>query len=347
MDMIRFFWMCAFWTVAALSAMAHDPGLSSMDVSVGRDRITVVLTLNEKDWAGTQIATADEVRNACVALTLNGVALTAENSEGPTPDHVQNVGCVIVFPRAGAGSLEVKSLLFDRLAFGHREFIKIHDEAGGILTEQMLQAASASCVVTLNGDAGAQTAEQSGSVFAAFLMLGVRHILTGYDHMLFLAGLLLVCTSFRQAAAVITFFTVAHSITLGLSALNIVAVSSRIVEPAVAASIAYVGLENIFRPEHSKWRGWIAFGFGLVHGLGFASILRTMGIGSGNTGIIVPLVSFNLGVELGQLAVALIVLPIIFSLRKEPAFLRLGAPGVSLVTALLGAIWFLQRTVLA
>jgi hypothetical protein len=181
-------------------------------------------------------------------------------------------------------------------------------------------------------------------VFFAFLRLGIEHILTGYDHLLFLAGLLLACSGFRQAALVITCFTVAHSVTLALAALNIVSIPSRIVEPCIAASIAYVRIENVLRDGHVPWRGVLTFAFGLIHGLGFASVLREMGIGAGGSSIAVPLVSSNLGVEIGQLSVAAVILPLIFTLRKNPGFLRVGIPIGSLVIAIAGAFWFVQRT---
>src|SRR5439155_14958267 len=119
----------------------------------------------------------------------------------------------------------------------------------------------------------------------SFFRLGVEHIVTGYDHLLFLAALLLVCKSLREAAAVITFFTVAHSITLSLAALDIVRLPARFVEPAIAASIVYVGLENIFGRHRIAGRAAITFAFGLVHGLGFASALREVGLGSRSVGI--------------------------------------------------------------
>jgi hydrogenase/urease accessory protein HupE len=337
-------WM--LWLCAGGALFAHDPGLSSADVTVGAGQIHVTVTLNVRDWNYIGITTPEEVRKECLALTLNGRPLEATGSTGPTPDNIQNVGCGLTYPGVGGGKLVVRSLVLDKLPFGHREFIKIHDEVGHVLLEQMLHLDSESCEVTVAPGNPAPAGPPAFGAFIDFLLLGVRHILTGYDHMLFLAGLLMVCSSFRQAAGVITYFTVAHSITLALSALNVISLPSRIVEPAVALSIAYVGFENIMRPQDLKWRGPIAFGFGLVHGLGFASILRTMGIGSGHTGILVPLISFNLGVELGQLAVALTVLPIIFLLRDRPAFFRFGSPAASMGIALLGVLWFLQRTVL-
>src|SRR5436309_1729579 len=161
----------------------------------------------------------------------------------------------------------------------------------------MLNPKEDSFALTLRGGASkVSPAEPRVHTFGGFLLLGVKHIWTGYDHLMFLFALLLVCDNFKSAIQIVTFFTVAHSITLALATLNLVWVSSRVVEPSIAASIVYVGLENIIRSEGPKGRWLITFLFGLIHGLGFASVLREMGVSS-STGVAVPLVSFNLGVE--------------------------------------------------
>jgi len=179
--------------------------------------------------------------------------------------------------------------------------------------------------------------------FANFLSLGVKHILTGYDHLLFLFGLLLVAGGFFSSLGIITSFTIAHSITLAVATLQIVQIPSRIVEPLIAASIVFVGIENLLRGDISKARRMVPFGFGLIHGFGFASALRAAGIGSGTGGIVLPLFSFNLGVELGQIMVAALALPIIWKLRETPMFIARWAPACSAAVALLGSFWFVQR----
>ena len=120
------------------------------------------------------------------------------------------------------------------------------------------------------------------------------------------------------------------------------------VEPAIAASIVYVGIENLFGGKgRLQWRWVLTFAFGLIHGLGFASVLREMGVATAGVAAIVPLVSFNLGVEAGQLSVAAVALPIIWKLRERPSFLRVGVPACSFVVALAGGYWFLERTLLS
>jgi hydrogenase/urease accessory protein HupE len=179
--------------------------------------------------------------------------------------------------------------------------------------------------------------------FANFLSLGVKHILTGYDHLLFLFGLLLVARGFFSSLGIITSFTIAHSITLAVATLEVVQIPSRIVEPLIAASIVFVGIENLLRGDIPRARRMVAFGFGLIHGFGFASALREAGIGSGTGGIVLPLFSFNLGVELGQIMVAALVLPMIWKLRENPMFIARWAPACSAAVVLLGSFWFVQR----
>ena len=114
------------------------------------------------------------------------------------------------------------------------------------------------------------------------------------------------------------------------------------VEPLIAASIMYVGIENIIRRDLDR-RWLLAFAFGLVHGCGFASVLRELGIGADGTGVAAPLLSFNLGVELGQLALAALVLPVIWRLKRRESYQLRYAPACSLSVALAGAYWLAER----
>jgi hydrogenase/urease accessory protein HupE len=181
--------------------------------------------------------------------------------------------------------------------------------------------------------------------FRAYLRLGVEHILTGTDHLLFLLGLLVVCRRFRTVAAIVTCFTLAHSVTLALAALDVVTLPSRIVEPLIAATIVIVGVENLLRGDEPPGRWLLTFAFGLVHGLGFAGALEEIGLGTAGTSVVGPLVAFNLGVEIGQLAVAAPLLLLVWKLRSLPAFARHGARAVSLVVVGFGIVWLVQRLV--
>jgi hypothetical protein len=179
--------------------------------------------------------------------------------------------------------------------------------------------------------------------FGEFLKLGIEHILTGYDHLLFLCGLLVVCRRIGPMLAIITCFTLAHSVTLALAALNLVQIPSRIVEPLIAATIVFVGVENFRGRVDMKTRCALALGFGLIHGLGFAAALRDSGLGGSGAALAKPLFAFNLGVESGQLAVAAVFLPALFLLRRVNWFERFSTPAVSAVVVGLGGFWLVQR----
>jgi hypothetical protein len=180
----------------------------------------------------------------------------------------------------------------------------------------------------------------AGGVFAPMVALGVEHILTGYDHLLFLLGLVLIGGRFRALLLVVTAFTIAHSITLGLAAFGVVAPSPAIVEPAIALSIAYVGIENWFVKDVSR-RWMLTFAFGLIHGFGFAGALQEVALSRAQ--IPAALVGFNLGVEAGQLAVLALVLPLLAQLRRIEWFPVRGVRFASSLIALAGLVWFVQR----
>ena len=179
--------------------------------------------------------------------------------------------------------------------------------------------------------------------FRGYARLGVEHILTGYDHLLFILGLLVVCRRFRTVAGIVTCFTVAHSVTLALAALDLVTLSSRVVEPLIAATIVFVGVENLVRGDEPRGRWVLTFAFGLLHGLGFAGALKEIGLGAAGTSIAGPLIAFNLGVEIGQLAVAAPLLALLWKLRALPPFARHGARVISLIVAVVGLVWFVRR----
>ena len=176
-------------------------------------------------------------------------------------------------------------------------------------------------------------------VLRSFLALGVEHIFTGYDHLLFLVGLLLLGRPRLVLFKIVTAFTVAHSITLILAALGVVHVSSHLVEPAIALSIAYVGAENFFLKSTDR-RWIIAFAFGLIYGFGFASILREMGLPQ--RGLVLSLLSFNGGVELGQMAVVAVALPATLLIRRQ-SWQRYVVNAASLAIAGMGIYWFVER----
>jgi hydrogenase/urease accessory protein HupE len=177
------------------------------------------------------------------------------------------------------------------------------------------------------------------SSWFSFFKLGMLHILKGYDHLLFLLALLLRKQTFKQYAAIITSFTIAHSITISLAVLGVVTLPSRFVEAVIAFSIVYVALENIFRKE-IRHRWGLTFLFGLIHGLGFANILKEMNIPKSD--LAVALLNFNIGIEVVQLALVMAVLPLLtymFRLKSSGTIIKAG----STIVAALGTFWLIER----
>jgi len=179
-------------------------------------------------------------------------------------------------------------------------------------------------------------------VLQKFVPSGVHHILIGPDHLLFLLGLLLLGGSIKQLLLVVTAFTAAHSITLSLAALGMVIPPASAVEPAIALSVIYVGADNLLVRGGRDTRAWIAFAFGLIHGFGFANVLRDMDLPSRALGW--TLFGFNIGVELGQLAVVAVVASALAWVRSRSpvAGTRLAFVG-SIIVMLVGAFWFVER----
>ena len=341
-------------------AAAHDPGLSSLIIRPRTSGLETTLTMAVKDAA--QLAELDENRDGTVtqvefgrsrwqleAAVASEVVIAADSkvlkdkSISSRLDEKSNVEVRLDFGVTVFSSLEIQSKLIGSLPLGHREFLQVQDLDGKTVFERLLSASADGATVQMPHIGASNAAFETVRSFANFLSLGVKHILTGYDHLLFLLGLLLVARGFLPALGIITSFTIAHSITLAVATLHVVQIPSRIVEPLIAASIVFVGLENLLRGEIPKSRRLVTFGFGLIHGFGFASALREAGIGSDAGGIVLPLFSFNLGVELGQIIVVAAALPVIWKLRENPMFIVRWAPACSAAVVLLGSFWFVER----
>jgi len=182
---------------------------------------------------------------------------------------------------------------------------------------------------------------------------GIQHIFLGYDHIAFLAAVVLWARRLWPVVKIVTAFTIAHSITLSLAALDIVRIPSTIIEPAIAASIVYVAAENFLsRDIDTRWRD--TFGFGLVHGFGFASALQEFGLP--RSALVPALASFNLGVEIGQIAIVSLVVPTLLGMDRllanwagvtaRPTRSAVAVYGISAMIIGLASYWFLARTLL-
>ena len=178
------------------------------------------------------------------------------------------------------------------------------------------------------------------SLILKFLSIGFTHIIPdGLDHVLFVLGLFLLCRDFSTLLWQVTLFTMAHSLTLGLSMYGVVELPERPIEVLIALSIAFVAVENIFRSSLSQWRPLVIFGFGMIHGLGFASSFKAVGIPEGD--FATALLSLNLGVELGQVAVIVTAYLLLSPFWERPWYRKavtIPGSGLIVVTSLYWAI---------
>jgi hypothetical protein len=214
----------------------------------------------------------------------------------------------------------------------------------------LLKAASGTAVLSPERPAAA-LGEDTRPAWRQFLDYGIEgvwHIWIGFDHILFLVSLLLpsvlVAARFRPAFwdvfKIATAFTVAHSITLALAALSLIELPSRLVESAIAASVVLAALNNLW-PVVQRGRWLVAFGFGLVHGFGFASVLADLGLP--RESLLLALVGFNLGVEAGQLAIVALFLPLAYAARDTWVYRRMVFVGGSAAIALIAGLWMVER----
>lgn len=371
---LRVFFSLWVSLAGAWVAWAHDPGISTAQGELRGDVLVLVTGFAPADveqllppnvpraerWSQAEFdAVQEHLRKIAPQLweVRTGDALIAPRETAVELLPGDNVSFRLVFPRPPGSGLSLRAPRLPDLPAGHRQFVIIADEQGLVVAKKLLSARDAVIEVAPAGPpAVAASASQppppapeaDAPTFWAFVRLGVEHIWTGYDHLLFLFALLVVCRSFRSIVGIVSCFTLAHSLTLALATLNVVNLPSRWVEAAIAASIVYVGAENLLRRGNEPRGRWaLTFAFGLVHGFGFASVLRDLGVGAGAQGIAMPLFTFNLGVEIGQIIIAAVVLPIVWQLRKSDAFVRRGVPVLSALVTLAGLFWLLQRTVFA
>jgi hydrogenase/urease accessory protein HupE len=353
----------AVTTTGVSSAEAHATGLSRGEYVVQGSTVVVRLTFSRGelltlapslDADGDKALSAPELAQAKTNAALHElfakVALTAgKGSPEASPctpgspsarleeEDGASIEATYACPKT-VNDLSVDVNWLGDVAFGHRHIAVI---AGLGPPRDFIAFAREPSFEAKR--AGAETVDATAKrheSFGGFFRLGIEHILTGYDHLLFLFALLLVGGRLRALLGVITAFTVAHSITLGLAALGIVSLSPAIVEPAIALSIAYVGVENFFVKSADR-RYLLTFPFGLIHGFGFAGALSEIALPKPE--VPAALLAFNLGVESGQLAVMAVVLPLLLALRKKTWFVNYGVRVLSGVVIAAGLFWFFQR----
>jgi HupE / UreJ protein len=323
----------------AVTDIRVDLSLKDLQVAIGLDidgdnRIT----WGEVSDAGEALS---QYVTARVVVKQRGQNCTLQSPRLSMDQHADGPYAVLRFTPVclAAGVLSVNSKLFFDIDESHRSLLNI-------------DTPTASNVVVLTADSHHWAEAASGgstSAFVGFVVQGVWHIWTGLDHLAFLFLLLLplilqqsnrVYNRAMQGLRIVTAFTLAHSITLAAAAFGYIDLPTRWVESAIAASIVIAGVANLL-PRIRRPGVALAFGFGLVHGLGFASALA--GISTSTHGLLLPLLGFNLGVECGQLVVVALAFPLLLLASRS---LRLRQPIVALgsaVVAAVGAMWLVQR----
>jgi hypothetical protein len=335
----------AWVALTASTVRAHDPGLSVLEVGVGRESVSLALSLASADVASVAAGEHPDPRHALTDLAREAIRVSLDDELlHPIVDDLSidqggaKVRARVAVPRPGerARRLIVRSDVPKRLAFGHRELLVISFGAGQ--TEQtLIDAESDSAAVDVAAAAGGLRA-----VAWSFLKLGNRHILAGYDHLFFLAGLFIAAGTIRDLITLLSAFTVAHAISVALVVLAGVHLPASLVEPLIAASIAWVGIENVILPgRRNRWL--LVFGFGLIHGFGFAGALADLGFGSTALETALALFCFNAGIESGQLVVAAVIVPLFWTTRSGPLWRTTLQPLCSGLIAMAGGCWLIAR----
>ncbi len=342
----------AFVCMAA-TAVAHPVPFSYLDVRLEGSTVDVTLVAHVFDMAhDLGVEPSDRLldpgvlqSNAAkiVALVGDRVRIDADGqpltaSAWGAPDALAERQSVRLQARYDLarppGRLTVTAGLFPYDPI-HQTFVNVY-EKGAIATQVILSPGRAEFEYFAGSRQGVVAAARR------FIPNGIRHILLGPEHLLFLAGLLLLGGTRRQLLVVVCAFTVAHCVTLSLAALNILAPPVRFIEPAIALTIVYVGIDNLLVRDGRDMRAWIALAFGFIHAFGFAAVLREMDLPRRALGW--SLFSFNVGVEIGQLMIIMAMAWLLATLRARSAWAarQLTLAG-SVVVMAAGTFWFIQR----
>ena len=343
-------WLLLLLAVPRLAA-AHPSPFSYLDLTIGDASIDGSLVVHVEDVAhdlrlGTADPLADQhfvdsIRQRLIDLLAPRFSISADGrvlmpewlavTAEPSRPGVR-LAFRMATPRPG--SLTIQSRMFPYDA-AHQTFVNIYEDSA--LRQQLIFSATAAERVYYTG-----TRQGAVAVMHTFIPSGIHHILIGPDHILFLIGLLLLGGTWKALLKIVTAFTLGHSITLSLAALNIVTPPARVIEPAIALSIVFVGTDNLLRGSGRDLRAWAALAFGLIPGFGFANVLREFGLPGEALGW--SLFSFNVGVEIGQLAIVVVVATLLELLRRRSHALghRVAYAGSVLVIAA-GTYWFVQR----
>jgi hydrogenase/urease accessory protein HupE len=339
--------------VPVSTARAHPAPFSYLDLRLADAGLSATLTLHNLDVAhelgvdATTLldqGTVDLLAPRIVELVRARLALVADGEAvawraGALESAGERDAVTLHFDARWAarpGRLDIGAELFPYDP-AHQAFVNVYEDES--LRLQDILAANRPEMQYFSG-----SIQGTWAVVTRFVGSGIEHIFGGSDHVAFIVGLLLVGGSLWRLLAVMTAFTLAHSVTLSLAALDLFSPPARIIEPAIALSIVYVGADNLLtRGRGRDVRLWVAFVFGLVHGFGFASVLKEFGLPRSALGW--ALASFNVGVEVGQAAIVLAIAPIVTWLqRRRPAWAMPVVVTGSVAVAAAGAYWFLERS---
>lgn len=345
--------LLVLFTSAAASVFAHPAPYSYLDIRISQTAIEATLTAHTLDLAhDLNVTPADSLLDpsevtskqaAILELLRTRLSLSADSRPlrlellrlEPLPER-QALALQLRWAVTSApGQLKIQGRLFP-YDLQHQTFLNLY-EADALVRQEILSQSQAAIEHVTNSRQGTRAA------FMSFLINGFFHIIAGADHILFLVGLLLLGGSLPRLLIIVTAFTVAHSITLTLAALNFANPNIRVVEAAIALSIVYVGVDNLMVGTTGRdVRAWIACFFGLVHGFGVATVLRENRLS--DTALGWSIFSFNLGVEAGQICLVVLFTSVLASVRQRyPSWEKRIVVCGSLAIIAAGSYWFVQR----
>jgi hydrogenase/urease accessory protein HupE len=335
------------------SAQAHPAPFSYLDLRLGKSEVQATLTVHVADLAYDLKLTPPEVlfepsvveakRHEILDLLRSRLMLTADgtlleldvNRTSSLPERHALAFDLVFRTSTLPGLLKIECSMFPYDP-QHQTLASIYEE-GTLVQQEIFTSAH----TTLDHFTGGRQGRYA--VVKKFISGGIYHIFAGPDHILFLLGLLLLGGSMLRLLTIVTAFTIAHSITLTLATLNVINPPERLIESAIALSIIFIGIDNLVVGKAGRdVRVWVAFFFGLVHGFGFASVLREFGLPG--QALAWSLFSFNLGVEIGQACIVVVMATALAMVRKySQVFSQRIAVIGSVVVIIAGSYWFVQR----
>jgi hydrogenase/urease accessory protein HupE len=375
-------WVLALSLCCAATAVAHPAPFSYLDLQLDASGLSGTLVVHDLDAAHDlgvanadtllDPAVAEQYRDRLVALLASRLTLTLDRNPATITwgalDVVadrQSLRLAFTVSPLRPGHVQIRANVFPYDPI-HQTFVNIYEDTA--LKLQLILDASHQQAEYYSG-----STQGLWAVVKTFVVSGIEHILIGPDHILFLIGLLLLGGTLSRLALIVTSFTIGHSITLSLAALDILSPSARFIEPLIALTIVVVGADNLLvlrtrrrsvsalsaalgsessaalapsADSAADIRAWLAVAFGLIHGFGFAYVLKEFGLPQAALGW--SLFAFNLGVEMGQLLIVAVVAGVLFVIRRRSeAAARQIAWIASIAVIIAGVYWFIERVFLA